>query len=413
MQTEEQKAPIDIEKVKQLNTSLEQLADEQTNERYQVLDELVNLYKEAEAYEEAAEAQMQLIDLIDEEDAEGLGHAQWKAGKLWANAGKLEEAITAMEAAVELLPEAELPELLFQLGQVYREHEDIENATETLNLALEHYESQERTDLSAETHYILAECLIQKRDWMPAAENLETGLALFMQDTEKNGEIIAQTYHLLGNVHFYLQEPKKAFDQYMTSIKWKRKVGLEKEVGKSYRNIGRIFELKREWGKALQACEKGAKWDEQSGNLDDLANNYEEIAQLYKMQNNWDKAAESYKRSIEGLIQAGNEIRVGYIYDQIGSMYEEVEDSDNAITYFQLALEWFEKTQNEQEQGGTHEQLARLYDEQGAKEKAIQHYESCVAIYEALESEKLTEVQDKLDKIKNPPKKGFWGRWFG
>ena len=120
----------------------------------------------------------------------------------------------------------------------------------------------------------------------------------------------------------------------------------------------------------------------------------------------WDEA-------IRQLQEADKRVSIfdQYAFVALAQAHDFAGHSDSAIVYFEKFVAHKDPNMNEDSQflAGSYKRLGELYDAKGDREKAIANFEKFVDLWKNAEPElqpKVTEVREKLNRLKGASKKG-------
>lgn len=281
------------------------------------------------------------------------------------------------------------------IGEIYREMDDFNNALDNYALALEIWEHELGTDhpMIAISYDNFGGIYFKKGDYERAINYFTQALCIHKKKGEMNPDSavsytgIGAVYDSLGNYDKALEYAKKALAIY------ERKLGLNHYYNATqYNNIGRIYTHKTEYDNALKFYYKALDVLEKVFGKEhpDIADSYYGIGEVYAHIGNYKKALDSYHIALNIIRKIFGEkhSNTALIYSAIGEVLYEKGKYNRALDCEFKALEIRKEIL-----GATHPNTAKSYVNiglyykcQGKYDTALEYYSKGLTTFKKLKS---------------------------
>ena len=288
--------------------------------------------------------------------------------------------------------------------------------------------------------YIALGYFYSEKDFLTAYDYANKGLAIYTElDSLKYK---SQAYTLLGSVYFYIGNYRKAFENYIESLKINEHLKSELYLAVDYNNIAIIYSEQKNNSKALEYYFKALAINKKYSQTDSYVNNLmnisvaygdiDSIEQQYKYGNEalkisreckfdlapillnmgdiyvktkeFQKAEDCFNEAEDIFKRQGSNYYLNYLYLSLGNLYKAKNQLDVAIVYYEKALEYARKDKIQPLIKDCSLALSSLYKTKNDFQKSLSYYELFHGTFDSLESientKKITEfeLQYKFDK---------------
>lgn len=198
----------------------------------------------------------------------------WALGIIYKRIGEWEEAVNFLFEAYngyqQLGDERMVGIALYNIGQVFMDENDTENACPYFQNALKQYIKINDVQRQAYAHYEIARCYGKTDDYEKSLFHLNQCLSL--NDHETNPSLNSKIHNYMGINYYNLKCYDKAIENYSKAKQYA--IGLEDYAKKSaiaYNNIGEVYVEKGEYEKAWSHYKKALDLKRQLGDQELLA----------------------------------------------------------------------------------------------------------------------------------------------
>ena len=254
----------------------------------------------------------------------------------------------------------------------------------------------------------------EQHQWQQAIRAYKRALELYEQHGQQHQS--GGTYHQIGRVYQELQQWQQALDAYQHALELKERHGQQQRLVSTYHHIGMVHQEQRQWQPALAAYQRALKLQEQHGQQHQSGVTCHQIGMAYQEQRQWREALAAYQRALELDEQHGQQHKLGDTYHQIGIVYQQQRQWQQALDAYQRALELKEQHGQRHELGSTYHQIGRVYEQQGELPSACAYYHRALAAERALDPpnpERLQIIQAALQRAncdQQNPNSSAWER---
>lgn len=252
---------------------------------------------------------------------------------------------------------------------------------------------------------------------------------------------LANTYHITGNIYFYVGNYEEAYNSYIKSIEIKEKIGDKAGMSKTYNNVANLFRNTGNLDKALEYTEKALALNIQIGNKQGVADSYFSMGNLSEVQGDYEKALEylekskalfkdigdkngeasclnsigiiytnqaAYDLALENYFESlriqeslGDKNAIAYCYNNIGIISLKKENYDQALEYYQKALDIKLESGNKNEIALAYNNIGNVYYSKGVKNDKLQPESRDSTDYFAKALEYITQSLELSQEIGN------------
>ncbi|MDY6986408.1 MAG: tetratricopeptide repeat protein [Candidatus Thermoplasmatota archaeon] len=204
----------------------------------------------------------------------------------------------ALEADSALKNERGIAISELNLGECCRRLGDLETAKEFFNeciKALEVIDEYERTRLRADCYWNLGQIFLQERNFENAAENFEK--ALEFGTKTKDEELLARIYLSMGHLAVERNSLEEAKEYMQIAYEKAKAINSKKYEGESYALRGRIHEKERKYAEALQSYGLAIFLFRQINDRYNMAKMEEAAGSIYLLQGDKERAIDYFKKA--------------------------------------------------------------------------------------------------------------------
>lgn len=157
-----------------------------------------------------------------------------------------------------------------------------------------------------------------------------------------NDSLIAQSYHYLGMVNYYLSRPYLSNQYYRRALEspFGQRSALLQE--KCWNNMGINYALTGEYTLSLDAYLKSLRLSEAKGEAVDVAKTWLNICELYiQQQINFTEAEQQLESALKVFADAGDSLSMAIAYQNLGTMHLELRNYPVADLYTRRSQELY------------------------------------------------------------------------
>ena len=277
-----------------------------------------------------------LRSALGQTDAELLAHClQFYCQRaMWARAGEAQQLGNAVEIWAQYAAEQPmLAPLRGTLASLWLELRAYPRALQAYQAVLD--------DPSARFHHGITCHNIgmvyqEQQQWQQALEAYQRALELYEQHGQQHES--GGTHHNIGMVYQWQRQWQQALEEYKKALKLKKRYGQQRQLGDTYHQIGRVYQEQQQWSKALKACRCALKLNNRHDQQHRLGITYHQIGMLHEDQWQWQQALEVYQCALKLKEQYGQQDEMSSTYHQIGRVYEQQGELPSACAYYHRAL---------------------------------------------------------------------------
>ena len=324
-----------------------------------------------------------LRSALGQANAELLAHCLqfYQERAMWARAGEAQQLGNAVELWLQgAAKQPMIVALRDTLAALWLELRDYQRALQTYQALLN--ESSLRSYHGLVCHNI-GMVYQEQQQWQQALEAYQRALEL----KERHGQQhqLGDTHHHIGIFYQELQQWQQALDAYQRALELKEQHGQQQALGSTYHQIGIVYQQQQQWRQALVAYQRALELKEQHGQQQTLGNTYHHIGMVHQEQRQWQPALDAYELALKLYEQHGQQQRLGSTHHQIGMVYQEQQQWQQALDAYQRALELDEQHGQQHQLGGTYHQIGTVYEQQGELSSACTYYHRALAAERALD----------------------------
>ena len=251
----------------------------------------------------------------------------------------------------------------------------------------------------------------KRRDFRKAKECYEHAFKLIYKNNYTREMAIYYEYY--GELAFTQGNYLLAEDHYRNGIKIGEDIaGAGDIVSQTYRLLGELQIAERQYDKALASCEKALKVATSLGERIEIGAIHRTLGQIYTTKKQKEKATESFKKSIHILEEIGAKFELGKAYLEAGK--SDCFDFFDRVHYLRRAKDVFEKLDSQYYQGLVSLAIGELFLEHDASPRSLDYLDAAETIFTELsERKELNLVSDLKKKAHSAseeplfPEKGF------
>jgi len=270
---------------------------------------------------------------------------------------------------------SEISNVYLGMGDVYRfNYSNYDSATRYYQKALEIQEKtlEEGNAQLGSSYYNIASVQRLKGEFENALIYAQQALKAYKTSDQVTPNILANTYMLLGNIHFGREAYLESTQNYEKAVE----ISLENVVAQN--------------------------------NLGDY---YNSLGAAYRMLDSTNIAKDYYFKAAERIaLQFGaNSIRLSFAYDNLGLIYKDQQAWDSSLYYYNKSLDIrkLNPEQNKSELSQSYRFFGDIYSKRKDYEKALSYYQSAINSllgielknYDVLDPDLLIEDQELLKSI--------------
>ena len=270
-----------------------------------------------------------------------------------------------------------------QIGRVYQEQRQWQQALDAYQRALELQEQHGQQHQLGSTHHQIGMVYQEQRQWQQALDAYQRALELKEQHGQQHEA--GDTHHQIGIVYQQQQQWQQALEAYQRALELKEQHGQQHQLGSTYHQIGRVYQEQRQWQQALDAYQRALEFKKAHGQQHEMSSTYHQIGMVYQEQQQWQQALAAYQRALELYEQHGQQQMLGKTYHQIGIVYQLQQQWQQALGAYENALELQGQHGQQHEMGGTYFLIGTVYELQGELSSACTYYRRALAAERALD----------------------------
>jgi len=194
----------------------------------------------------------------------------------------------------------------------------------------------------------------------------------------------ADSYKLLGILHYSSTDNEAAIAAYQKSIKILIALELPVEQANLYNNMALAYTAMGEYVKAISAYEKAEPLYQQYGDAMDKVDIRANLAVLYLHLERHDVAIELLHEVIEKRIGLNDEHGLAQAYAHIGVSYKHIRQYNNAEHYTNKALDYFIGIKDMNQVAHQYHNLADLFSKLGDFEKVNEYANKALELSQQL-----------------------------
>lgn len=222
-----------------------------------------------------------------------------RVGQAMKNKGDLEGAINNYKVclldAVESNNHSTKAVLYFELAEVYRQMEKMEESMKALLLSMQEFRAMNSDSGKAAVHEAVA--LIHKRQNQPELA-LKPLLESIAYKERKNDTLgLANSFNLIGGVYAQLDSLELAAEFFLKSASEWEKIGHKINLAACLNNLANAYSALGRKKEAEQLYLQSIRIREKIENPPGLANSYNNLGDFYYGQNQFDKALPYFEKS--------------------------------------------------------------------------------------------------------------------
>lgn len=355
--------------------------------------------------------------------------------EMYREKGNYNQAKEYCQKAIGLIENSQLPyraKVYSEMGQIFHDLSQYENALEYYNLALSIdsttgllgianvYYRQQKWDLSElfykkELNEIrkkgdticyqlgayyagMANLYYSKGDLDQALIFYEKELEIFSEIFGSKHPYVALAYQGIANVFTVRHQYNEALEYAFKTVEVRLPVYGENhpQISDSYLSIGSVFAYVDQYDSALKYFQKALDIQRtvNEGDLSSIATIYGNIAIVYNMKGAYDEALE-YNKKVLSIVDVNTDpITVALCYKSIGNIYMSMDQNENAIKYLQQSVDILVPLFGENDLGviGTYQNMSLAYKHLRQYDKALSILQKTKDLYVQLVGEQSFEV---------------------
>ena len=275
------------------------------------------------------------------------------------------------------------------IGGVYEERGDYQEAQQHFKKALSIYQSESENSMDVATCYnCLGSSLSHTENYDQALEYLDQALEIRLSIEGDLSLETALSYNNIGSIHSSLGHYSEALDCFRKALNIRLKYGDETEaVAGSYHNIGSLMSKQGDYAKALEYLEKALSINKQflGENHPHLSYLYNNLGYTYSKMGNNDKALDNYLKALNIRVRLFGELHSSLTttYNNIALNYKKNKDYNKAIDYYQKSIDVIKATTGDKSAnlGTGYNNIGSLFIDQKEFSKALEYFNLAKDIY--------------------------------
>ncbi len=302
--------------------------------RFHVISEMVGLYNLLGDRQSEIKFIEELMQLAQESERE-----DWKLKAKLAYAKYLRsmsEYEKAREILENLIEEAAALEVYDQLGVLYYELSELDNAIFVFKIGLEIALKQDNINYEAQFNRNLGLVYWRKGEYDRALNYYKKAISLYNQigDEYSLGILSAN----MGSAYFYLGQYTQSLNLYMMALQQAERAEDKVFEAQVLSNIGGVYLVIGELEKALQFFEKALTIDKQILNKKGEAVRYNNIGTIYGQIGYYEKALDNFIKAYKIDCKIGNKSGMIIKSGNIANCYAQLKRYPEAEEYFNKAI---------------------------------------------------------------------------
>ncbi|MFW5793155.1 MAG: tetratricopeptide repeat protein [Bacteroidota bacterium] len=319
--------------------------------------------------------------------------------------GKYEELLELSDEAIILCDiadmDAELSQLLYTLGIVYRITDDYANALANFKHSIEYFQRLNNEKGEASSLNQIGAIFRLQGNYIGSLEYLFNSLKKYQSIPDSAG--IASALNNIGIVYFYQENYEKALNYYNESLNVEQLMGDEFGISISYINIGEVYKLMGEYQKSLdyylKALDLALKHESQDVDRDGVGVLYNEIGSIYLHMKEYSLSLDYLKRALRIFTDIDSNQRLSECHLYLGELYFQSENTKQAQNAFQSALHYAQEIDALDLMSKAHKKLNEIYDYLNIPVKAYSHYKKYIGVRDSLFNEDNTRKMAQAELI--------------
>lgn len=246
------------------------------------------------------------------------------------------ESIDSLLVKVEILPDSEKIEPLFQIGDFYETEGKYDKAMSYYNQALDLALSKGLRKESAKGKIKIGVINWCIGNFDKALDYYIKALKIYEEDNHLEG--ISNALSSIGVVYYRLQKYDKALEYYKKSLEGFNEIGSKEMISKSYSYIGNIYRHLKNYPEALKNYRNSLEISEKLNLKKNIGYTYTNIGRVYADLENYDKALDYFMQSLKVREEIDHKRGIAITLNYIGNIYIKKDKFEEAAVYIEKAL---------------------------------------------------------------------------
>ncbi len=295
-----------------------------------------------------------------------------------------------LDEKVNILPEEDRAEYLFNRGLGFYNLNQYSNALEYLKLASKIYDKEDDKPNVARCYNNIGNIYNKLSIFNEAMEYHLLSLKLEEELDEKEG--IISSLNNIGNVLKNIDEFNQAMEYYQKALNISYEISNNKSIAVTLNNIGNIYLSQENYEYALSFHNRSLVIKKELKDNFGIATSYNNIGISYQGLGSTAKALENYNISLDMMkkLKDGNGIASSYFH--IGITYFEKKNEKKASDNLEKALAYAQNYDNKQIMSSCYKILAEIYSKQNDFLKAY----TAITLYVQLKDELVSAQTQKI-----------------
>lgn len=300
-------------------------------------------------------------------------------------------------------------DLLLKKAGLYYKMRDLPRSLQTLENALQIFESEENRMKIAVTHNEMG-LLKEKMGYLEdSIYHFEQSIRILKNTNETKN--LLSLYNNIGNAYYQIKDLEKSYDYYQTAVDLAEKENLIYEEIKSSSNLIEVlFELEN-YDRIKRILNRNTDFFKQQNDYYGLAITYTKYGKLYfQLGNNYNKAHNFFSNSLDFIGDIEQDISIYskskleweiYLYmGKIEVIWENLQKAENYLLKSLECVRTFEIGEDNYKEGMILEELGKLYQYKKKFNTAIEYLQLAGDIYYRYgEDIKTAELKANIGKI--------------
>ena len=358
----------------------------------ELINQLAIFYAENQAYENAATSWERLLEIAREKHLDHWIHVAYNnLGLVYQNLKDWENAIECYQLAYNRFEAAGVTQGMVQslinLAQIYQKKGDWEQSIQFFKKAIEGYDKIGDPDKAGRLHITIAQIYKKNQDLENAILHYQSARTYFKKTENIKGLI--QVYGNLGIIYKRKNDPEATVEYFSKTLENAKKTNDLKTIAHTYNNLALAVQ---EQGKIKEAVEYYQQSIEKLYHLKDikgLSLALNNLALIYQSQNEWDQAFQFHQRALAVRERLADRTEIAETLSNLGIVAQEKEDWQRAESFYQQAIQVLKEI-NGEVNARIYGNLGIVYQKQHKYDEAIEAFQqACV----------LMNKSDRLDEM--------------
>jgi len=249
-----------------------------------------------------------------------------------------------------------------------------------------------------EVCYELGAVYKDRLDFENAVSELLKGLSIVQEIGDE--KLIAKLQNIIGGVYYDQNDLGKAYEYFKKSLNIWESLENQRGISIQYNNIGEIYRLRGEFDRALSYYRKAISINAKLSVFDFLSVNYDNIGNIYLSLGQYDSAGYYLEKSLKMAQLMNDPNLISMVNISLGHLHMENNENEEALSHFEGAYELSMKNQLNDHTKDASYSLSQVYVEKKDFKKALFYFKKFRKLNDSIANAynigKITEIELKL-----------------